>query len=132
MNKARIQQILASSFKDNKSTNFVIKQDAKHAQRMKVLLEYSIFYAEKFGHIYVNKEESACALVLDSEKKKTTLSSIKWDVKLILKCAGIAKINALLKREKLIHATHPKSAFLHLWYIGVDPKNKGKAKEVLY
>lgn len=33
-----------------------------------------------------------------------------------------------MKREALIKTNHPKQDFIHLWYIGVDPKEQGKGK----
>lgn len=39
--KDRVVDILVSSFDDNKSVNYIIKQDTKRTQRIKRLMEYS-------------------------------------------------------------------------------------------
>ncbi|MEX1193168.1 MAG: GNAT family N-acetyltransferase [Brumimicrobium sp.] len=124
--KQRIIEILAASFRENKSTNFVIKQDRKREARLRKLIEYSIFYGNNFGKIYLSGDRNSCAIVLDTEKKKTTFLSILWDLRLVFKCIGAKNIGKVLKRESLIKAHHPKDGFIHLWYIGVIPSEQGK------
>lgn len=117
----RIIEILTESFKENKSTNFVIKQDKKKDKRLKKLIEYSIFYGDSFGEVFLSEDKNACYIIIDTEKKKTTLRSILWDLRLIFQCIGIKNVRKVMKREALIKANHPKESFSHLWYIGVIP-----------
>lgn len=126
--KQIIVDILRKSFQDNKSVNFVVKQDRKREARIKKLMEYSYFQGENFGKIYFSKDQNACAIVLIPSKKKTTLKGILWDLKLVFSCMGISNVSKVLKRESEIKKHHPDFSFLHLWYIGVNPEFQGKSK----
>lgn len=126
IDKSRIIDILCESFYDNKSVNFVVKQDHKKDKRLRVLMEYSYFIGENFGKIYLNDDKSACAILIDPSKKKTTFKSIVWDIKLLISCIGIANVSNVMKREKEIKKNHPTIDFIHLWYIGVSTNNQGK------
>ncbi len=122
--RQRIVDILTEAFKENKSTNFVIKQDYKKEYRLRKLVEYSIFYGESFGEIYLTEDKNSCYIIIDTDKKKTTFRSIIWDLRLIFQCIGINNIKKVLKRESLIKSNHPKKGFIHLWYIGVMPSEQ--------
>lgn len=95
-------------------------------KRLRTLMEYSYFVANSFGDIYMSENQLACALLIDPTKKKTTLTSIYWDLKLVFTCIGIFNIGKVLKREKSIQQNHPKEDFIHLWYIGVKKSEHGK------
>jgi len=127
-NKNHIIEILTDSFQNNKSTNFVIKQDNKRAKRFRALIEYSIYYGEKFGEVFLSEDKKACYIILDTEKKKTTLGSIIWDLRLVFKTIGVSRVGKVLKREALIKSHHPTEDFVHLWYIGVSPSVQGKGR----
>ncbi len=126
--KQIIIDILHKSFMDNKSVNFVVKQDNKREARIRKLMEYSYFKGKHFGQIYISKDQKTCAIILDPSKQKTTLKSILWDLKLVFGCMGISNVKKVLKRESEIKKHHPDFPFLHLWYIGVEPAEQGKAK----
>ncbi|PHR47060.1 MAG: GNAT family N-acetyltransferase [Fluviicola sp.] len=127
-NKNDIINILTDSFQNNKSTNFVVQQDSKRAKRFRSLIEYSIFHGEKFGEVFLSEDKTSCYIILDTEKKKLTWSSLIWDLRLVLKCIGIARVIKVMKREALIKSHHPKKDFIHLWYIGVSPAKQGEGK----
>lgn len=126
--KQRVIQILYESFKDNKSTNYIIKQGQSRDRRLRTLIKYSIFYGEKFGEVYLSDDESSCYILMESELKKTTLKSVFWDVKLIIQCIGITNVRKVLKRESIIKSYQPKGNFIHLWYIGVSPNQQGEGR----
>lgn len=123
--KEKIITILTHSFDQNKSTNFVVKQDNKRGKRLRFLIEYSLFNAEKSGFVLLNDTEDTCCLILDSEKKKPFFQALIWDVKLVVKCIGIGRVFKVLKREGAIKKQHPSKPFYHLWYIGVNPELQG-------
>ena len=118
-------EILTTAFQENKSVNFIVKQDKKREKRLRLLIEYSIFYGKSFGKLILNEDKTACAIIVDLEKKKTTFRSIIWDLRLIFGCVGITNVSKILRREKAIKSLLPKEPFLHLWYIGVDPSTQG-------
>lgn len=118
--------ILSKAFINNRSVAFVVKQDSKREKRIKLLMAYSLFKAYHFGRVFMNPEKTACALVVDSSKKKWTYQSFIWDLKLIFQCIGLFNLSRVLKREKILKTFHPKGKFYHLWYVGVLPEHQGK------
>ncbi|MFT3981194.1 MAG: GNAT family N-acetyltransferase [Ferruginibacter sp.] len=124
--KDRVVDILANSFNDNKSVNYIIQQDSKRIQRIKRLMEYSFEVCLSFGKVYMSDDKNACALLLLPDKKKTTLRSIWNDVKLMCIGIGIANLQKVLSREKKIRALQPKQLIYYLWFIGVTPEGQGK------
>lgn len=121
----KIVQILTDSFRDNHSTQFVVKQDGRKEERLKNLIRYALFRGQINGEILLTPDEKAAYILLDSEKNKTSLRSVLWDIRLIVQCIGISNVSRVLKREKLIKNHHPSTPFVHLWYIGVDPAFQG-------
>ena len=127
MDKTLVIQILSKSFSDNKSVNYVVKQDSKREERINSLMEYSFDVCYAFGEVWISNDEQACGLILFPDKKRTSLKTILWDVKLALSVIGIDRVNTVLKRESMIKSNHPKDSFAYLWFIGVNPikQNKG-------
>lgn len=119
-NKDRIVDILAASFDDNQSVNYISKQDKKRKQRIRKLMEYSFEICYLYGEIFLTEDKKACALILYPDKKKTTLKTIFLDVQLIISCIGIGNIKKALVREAKIKQLQPKELMCYLWFIGVD------------
>jgi ribosomal protein S18 acetylase RimI-like enzyme len=115
-----ILDILTHSFNNNKSVNYLIKQDQRRAQRLKALLKYSIQLCRQFGHVYLSDDRKACALVMLPDKKKTTPRTIIEDLRLAL-ALGWSHSRKAMSREAAIKKLHPKEPFYYLWFIGVDP-----------
>jgi ribosomal protein S18 acetylase RimI-like enzyme len=127
-NKKHVIKILTESFYNNKSTNFVIKQDRKKRKRLETLIKYSIFHGEKWGEVYLSEDKSSCYITIDKGNIKPSLRSILWDIRLIFSCIGITNVARVLKRESIIKSKHPKDHFVHLWYIGVLPSKQGSGR----
>jgi GNAT superfamily N-acetyltransferase len=108
------------------SINFVVKQDKKRAKRLYRLMEYQCKMALRFGEIFLSDDQEGCVLFLDSEKKKTTLWTIFLDIKLAIQCTGLRNAVNVIKREKILKRRHPKTPFLHLWIMGINPESQGK------
>lgn len=130
--KKLIIDILTQSFDTNKSTNYIVKQDKKRLKRLAALMDYSFEMCHRFGEVYLSDNKKGCALILYPDKK-STLTSILLDLKLILRTIGIENIGKALKREGAIKALQPKTPLYYLWFIGVDPlyKNQGIGSELL-
>ncbi len=124
--KNRVVDILMSSFDDNKSVNYIIKQDKKRVQRIKSLIEYSFDMCHMFGDVFLSNDKKGCALILLPDKKKTNLKSILLDIKLIISCIGISNIKKAMDRESKINKLHPKESMYYLWFIGVNPNEQHK------
>ena len=124
--KDRIVGILTRSFDDNKSVNYIVKQDGKRADRIKTLMRYSFDVCQLFGDVFLSDDKKACALIVKPDEKKTTLKSILLDAKLAIKCIGLSNIKKAMARESKIKSLHPKHSFYYLWFIGVDPEEQNK------
>jgi hypothetical protein len=124
--KRIVVNIISKSFDDNKSINWIIKQDKKREERIKALAEYSFDICIQFGAVYLSEDKNGCVLLLFPEKKKTNLRTILLDAKLAFNAIGIERALKILNRESKVKHFHPKEPFLYLWFIGVDPKHQGK------
>ena len=120
--KDRIIKILAKSFDDNKSVNYIIKPDKNRSERVSRLMDYSFEMCFLFGDVFLSENKKACALVLYPDKKKTTLKTTLLDMKLIFSCIGIKNIKKALSRESKINQIQPKDLMYYLWFIGVNPE----------
>ncbi len=131
--KNRVVDILTRSFDNNKSVNYIIKQDKKRVQRIKNLMDYSFEVCHMFGDVFLSDDKKACALIVLPDKKKTNLKSILLDLKLIVSCIGMSNIKKAMDRESRIKKLHPEEAMYYLWFIGVDPnaQNKGIGSALL-
>ncbi len=129
--KQLVINILSKSFDTNKSINYVVKQDAKRLERIKILMEYSFFMGYNFGKVFISNDNNSCAILI--HQKKTTLKSVLWDIKLIFNVIGVKRVLKVLKRENKLKSIQPKEKFIHLWYLGVFPEfqSKGIGTELL-
>lgn len=121
-----VVDILTRSFDTNKSINFVVKQDKNRVNRIKELMSYSFELCFLFGEVFLSSEKNACALVLFPDKKKTTIKTILWSVRLIYKSIGIMNLWKVLKRESKVKKIHTKEPMYYLWFGCVDPKHQNK------
>ena len=124
--KDRVVKILANSFADNKSVNYIIKQDSKKPQRLLSLMEYSFNICYLFGDIFLSEDKKACALIVFTDKKITTLKSVLLDAKFAISCMGLGNIKKAMDRETKIKENHPKGLMYYLWFIGVETTEQSK------
>ena len=131
--KKRVIDILVSSFDDNKSVNYIIKQDSRRVQRISALMAYSFDICRMFGHVFLSDDKNGCALILLPDKKKTTIQSILFDVKFIFQSIGLSNVKKAISRESEIKKHQPKGPLYYLWFIGVDntEQNKGVGSKLL-
>jgi len=57
--KKRVIDILASSFNDNKSVNYILKQDQNRVQRIRSLMAYSFDICQTFGDVFLSDDKNA-------------------------------------------------------------------------
>lgn len=124
--KNTVVDILTNAFDDNKSVNYIIKQDTQREKRIRRLMAYSFKVCHAFGRVVLSEDKKACALVLFPDQKKTTLLSILWDLQLVANCIGIAGVTRAMKREDRIKKLQPKEPLYYLWFIGVQPAEQNK------
>jgi ribosomal protein S18 acetylase RimI-like enzyme len=124
--KEVVVNILSSSFDDNKSVNYIIKQDRKRSLRLRRLMEYSFEICYRYGDVLLSDDKKGCALIVMPDKKKATLKSIFFDAKLALTSIGLSRIKKAMVREAKINQVHPDHPIYYLWFIGVEPEEQGR------
>ena len=131
--KTLVVDILSDSFDDNKSVNYVVKQDNNRKARIRGLMDYSFNICKTFGEVWISDDEQACALILHPDRKRTNLSAILWNASLAMSVIGLNRIGQVLGRETKIKTFHPKEPFNYLWFIGARPEaqNKGNGSLLL-
>ena len=115
-----ITHLLAQSFDDNKSVNYIIPQDHRRCRRLLRLMEYSFDYCQLHGNVYLSDDRQGCALVVYPHKVKNSVRSTLLDLRLIATCVGLANLKKTLQREALLKKLHPREPFCYLWFIGVS------------
>lgn len=125
---SKVKEILLESFRLDKALQATVKQDDKKEARLKLMIDYSIFMGNKFGKIYLNERENACAIVIYSDRKKTTFSSMRWILKLAFKVVGLKNAFNVFKRAHLIAKFYPDTPYVYIWFIGVEIKDQGKGE----
>lgn len=116
-----IVNILVNSFRDNKSVNYIIKQDAKKEVWLRRLMEYSHDICKLSGDVFITDDKAGCALIVKPDKKRTSVKSIMLDAKFIFGCLGLSNLKKAMSREAKIKSRHPVGQLYYLWFIGVDP-----------
>jgi len=122
----RVISILAESFNDNQSVNYIVKQDKQRNRRIRKLMAYSFDVCYLYGEVLLTEDKSGCALILFPDKKKNNLKSILLDMNLIVSCIGIFNISKAMNRESKIKKLQPGELMYYLWFIGVDPDQQNK------
>ena len=132
--KEIVINILCESFDQNKSVNYVVKQDGKRKQRIRQLMDYSFEICFLFGQIFLTEDKKGCVLTLFPDKKKTSLKTIQLDLKMIIHCVGLKRVLKILKRNSEIENEYPKTPIYYLWFIGVLPseQRKGTGSNLLH
>lgn len=124
--KNTIVEILARAFDDNKSVNYIIKQDKHRKQRIRKLMDYSFEVCNRFGRVVLSDDKKAYALIAFPDKKRTTFRSVLCDVKLITNSIGLKGVSKAMSREKKIKQLQPMELIYYLWFIGVSPEEQNR------
>jgi ribosomal protein S18 acetylase RimI-like enzyme len=124
--KSHIVNLLTTSFDDNKSVNYVAKQDQHRVKRIKRLMAYSFDRCFAFGEVWITEDQQACALIEFPDQKRTSARTLWWDLQLALQVIGPDRVGVVLKRDAMIKANHPHTPFAYLWFLGVSKAVQGK------
>lgn len=119
-----IVKLLAESFEGNLSVNYIISPGGDRKKHIKRLMEYSFDLCMMFGDVWLSDDELGCALTLYPEKRKTNLSSVWLDLKLIFTSIGILRTFKALRRESQIKEKQLKLSMHYLWFIAVSPNHQ--------
>lgn len=123
-----IASILHSAFepiKDANSINFIVKQDSKRSQRLKVLMEFLVDDCLEFGEILMSDKRNACILVKYPHTQRFTFKSMLRHIRLAVKCIGLFSVYRVLKRQAVLKKYHIKEAYIHPVIMGATSDVKG-------
>lgn len=131
--KSYVIEILANSFEENQSVNYIVKQDSKRKERIRALMDYSFEICYMFGAVYLSNDNKGCALVLYPDQKKFSIKSTLLDVQLLLNSIGISRAGKAMTRESAIKSNYPNQPIYYLWFLGVNnaDQNKGTGSQLL-
>lgn len=120
-------EIIAKSFRDNPSVNWVIKNDSKDNKRIRELARFSFKTALRRNGAYISGNRKGIALCYKYNIKKESLADY-WDqLVLTFKCIGPMRVMEVLKRESYTKSKRPESGeFLYFWFYGVMPGFNGQ------
>lgn len=122
----QVTEILKLAFADNNSIRDIVGHGPGCDGRLKSLIGYAIDICQTYGKIWVSEDGNACALVLFPDRRKFSLRSVLWDLKLVIRVVGLANIFRVMRRESLIARQHFLTKSYYLWFIGVRPECQGQ------
>ena len=126
--KKLVADILVSAFTpktESNSINFVVKQDKKRVERMRVLMEYLFERAFYFGAVFISDNNQSCILLKYSYKEKVTFRTIRSDLKLAINCISIERVSKVLRRQQVVKQHYPKEKHIQPLIFGVKIESKG-------
>lgn len=126
MNDIRIVDILTDAFADNRSVNYVVKQDRHRLTRIRWLMRYAVATGRDFGKVWLSPDRQAAAVTLLPDTKRVSVASVRRDVVLAFLSTGWRNVHKTLRREAQIKAIHPEEPFCHLWFLGVEEEFQGQ------
>ena len=125
--KQRVIEMLSDCFDNNKTVNYIVKQDEKRSERVRDLIDYSFDACVDSGQIYLSDDCNAVVICSLSVNKLPILEEAFLTVKFVFKVIGLDGISRILKREKYVNSFHPQDEeFIYIWFIGVDKFHQKK------
>jgi ribosomal protein S18 acetylase RimI-like enzyme len=125
--KERVLALLTECFDNNKSINYIVKQDEKRKERIRDLMDYSFEMCVDAEQIYLTEDQKGVVVCHMSEDKLPFLEEAYLTAKLILKVTGIEGVSKALRRERYVNSFHPEhEEYIYLWFIAVDKNEEGK------
>ena len=118
--------ILSHSFTSNQTVNFLVGHGSKKLKRIRALLTFSFEMGMAFGDVFLSDDKKACSIVIYPDRKKAGSKLLLLNLYFLFYATGWRNLRKILKREKIIGKTIPKTRLAHLWFIGVDPLHQGK------
>jgi GNAT superfamily N-acetyltransferase len=119
--------ILSECFENNKTINWIVKQDSKRRERIRDLIGYSFETCLESGLIYLTDNHAGVIICSMSHDKLPVLEEAYLTLQFVLKVTGIDGIAKALKREHYIKQFHPQDGeFIYIWFIGLRKGEQGK------
>ncbi len=119
-------EILSQAFADNKSVNYVIRNDKYKMARIRELIRYVFFYAYDSGYSFKAADNTGLLLCYLPNSRKFKFNDIFLQIRLAIYSIGITRVLKVLRRESKINTIHPKTPFCYMWFMGVIESERRK------
>ncbi|MEO9893292.1 GNAT family N-acetyltransferase [Aurantibacter sp.] len=126
--KKLIVDILVEAFEpldEDNAINFVLKQDDKRVERMRILMGYLFDKAMRTGEVFLSDNRASCLLITYAHKDKFSFSGLLSSLKLAFKGIGIMRVGKVLKRQNIIKRNYPKGKYIRPMIFAVKNEYKG-------
>ena len=123
--KEWIVAVISNAFQENRSVNWVVKNDTHTSSRIENLIRYAFDKSFRPGGALVNSEKTGAVLFLDTGSKTNAFLDVANDIELAFRSVGLSRVYKVLKRERYVKNLHPKEPHLYLWFIGVKKTEQG-------
>ncbi len=125
-----VVDILVEAFEpldDDNSINFVVKQDDRRLERMRILMGYLFDKAMDSGEVFLSDNRASCLLINYAHKEQFTLRGLLSMLRLAFKCIGVERVAKVLKRQRMVKRNYPKTDHIRPMIFAVKNEFKGGA-----
>jgi len=126
--KPMVVNILLEAFeplKEDNSINFVVKQDKKRKQRMRVLMGYLFDKAMRTGAVFLSNNRASCLLITYAEKDRFSLKKMLSTLNLVFNCIGVMRVQKVLRRQRIIQRNYPNGNYIRPMIFAVKNEYRG-------
>ncbi|MGI8637163.1 MAG: GNAT family N-acetyltransferase [Segetibacter sp.] len=126
IHKERIIELLAECLDDNKSVNWIVKQDSQRKERIRHLIDYSFDACIDSDQIRLTDDQNGVIICSLSDDKLPFLEEAYLTARFVFQVTGIDGVGKALRREEYIKSFHPQDyEYIYLWFIAVDKSAQG-------
>ena len=125
-----VVDILVEAFEpldDDNSINFVVKQDDRRLERMRILMGYLFDKAMDSGEVFLSDNRASCLLINYAHKEQFTLGGLLSMLRLAFKCIGVERVAKVLKRQRMVKRNYPKTDHIRPMIFAIKNEFKGGA-----
>ena len=116
--------ILTEAFHANKSVNWICVQKAK----ISALMQYSLLDCKQNGIVIYTEHGIALCKYENCFPKIFSFQQLRNQISFVFNIAGLRRLKPILERENYIHDRHPKTPYLYLMFIGINPDSQSAGK----
>jgi|GEM_PF-301325 len=120
--KSKVIDILAQSFEENPTLNFMVGDTKNKKNRIRAIAEYAFDYAIKRDGVFLSDNENGAAICYKFNRRKNDLHDLVLLCKMIWSGLDFHKFFDInnhvnqIKKERPVHGD-----YLYFWFFGVDP-----------
>lgn len=128
--RATVIQLIADTFTDNPALDWMIRPGGDRRKRFRHFAAYAFRHAWIRGGVWISDNGKAAALAFRSDRNPFDLLSLLLWLRLGITTLQIARIPALLQREKLRKKIRPEHPYFYVWFLGARPDSDRAAFEM--